>query len=130
MNLPRTEILGRLAGEVSVPAPTLIRDISRGGAQIECAFPLILGSAHELRLHLGDASVVVKARVVRCEIADIGRDLVRYVAGVEFVELPPHADAAIAAYLERIEAGAEPPRRGPAADAVGQVRYLTRRWLR
>jgi hypothetical protein len=99
---PRTEILGRLAGEVSVPAPTLIRDISRKGAQIECAFPLILGSAHELRLHLGDESVVVKARVVRCQITDIGRDLVRYVAGVEFVELAPHADAAIAAYLDRI----------------------------
>jgi hypothetical protein len=46
--------------------------------------------------------VVVQARVVRCQIADIGRDLVRYVAGVEFVELPPHADAAIAAYLDRI----------------------------
>ena len=105
---PRTEILGRLAGEVSVPAPTLIRNISRGGAQIECAFPLILGSAHELRLHLGDASVVVRARVVRCQIADIGRDLVRYVAGVEFVELPPHADAAIAAYLERVAREREP----------------------
>ena len=105
---PRTEILGRLAGEVSVPAPTLIRDISRGGAQIECAFPLILGSAHELRLHLGDASVVVTARVLRCEIADIGRDMVRYVAGVEFVELPPHVDAAIAAYLERIWREREP----------------------
>jgi hypothetical protein len=105
---PRTEILGRLAGEVSVPAPTLVRNISRGGAQLECAFPLLLGSAHELRLHLGDASVVVRARVVRCEIADIGRDLVRYVAGVEFVELPPHADAAIAAYLERIAREREP----------------------
>jgi hypothetical protein len=61
-----------------------------------------------LRLHLDDASVVVKARVVRCEIADIGRDLVRYVAGVEFVELPPHADAAIAAYLERITRERDP----------------------
>jgi hypothetical protein len=100
---PRTEILGRLAGEVSVPAPTLIRNISRKGAQIECAFPLLLGSAHELRLYLGDDSVVVKARVVHCHIADIGRDLVRYVAGVEFVELPPHVDAAIAAYLDRIQ---------------------------
>ena len=99
---PRTEILGRLSGEVNVPAPMLVRDISRTGAQIECAFPLILDSAHQLRLHLGDDSVVVQARVVRCQIADIGRDLVRYVAGVEFVELPPHADAAIAAYLDRI----------------------------
>jgi len=99
---PRIEILGRLPGEVSVPAPTLIRNIGRKGAQIECAFPLILGSAHELRLYLGDDSVVVTARVVHCQIADIGRDLVRYVAGVEFVDLPPHVDAAIAAYLDRI----------------------------
>jgi hypothetical protein len=99
---PRTEILGRLSGEVSVPAPMVVRDISRTGAQIECAFPLILDSAHEIRLHLGDDSVVVKARVVRCQIADLGRDLVRYVAGVEFVGLTPHADAAIEAYLERL----------------------------
>jgi hypothetical protein len=99
---PRTEILGRLSGEVSVPAPMVIRDISRTGAQIECAFPLILGSAHELRLHLGDDSVVVRARVVRCHIADIGRELVRYVAGVEFVEVPFHVDAAIALYLEQV----------------------------
>ena len=100
---PRTEILGRLAGEVSVSAPTLIRNISCTGAQIECAFPLVLDSAHELRLHLGDDSVVVTARVVHGQIADLGRDLVRYVAGVEFVELSPHAAAAIAAYLDRIQ---------------------------
>jgi len=105
---PRIEILGRLAGEVTVPTPVTVRDISRGGALIECAFPLVLGGAHDLRLHLGDDAVVVTARIARCEIADIGRDLVRYVAGVEFVELPPHADAAIAAYLERIGREREP----------------------
>ena len=104
---PRTEILGRLSGEVSVPAPMLVHDISRTGAQIECAFPLILGSAHELRLHLDDDAVVLKARVVHCQIADLGRDLVRYVAGVEFVDLPPHAEAAIAAYLERVRRARE-----------------------
>jgi len=97
---PRTEILGRLTGEVNVPAPMVVLDISRTGAQIECAFPLILGSAHELRLHLDDDVVVVKARVAHCQIADLGRDLVRYVAGVEFVELAPHAEAAIVAYLD------------------------------
>lgn len=100
---PRTEILGRLSGEVTVPAPMLVRDISRTGAQIECAFPLVLGSAHEIRLHLDDDTVVVKARVVRCHIADIGRDMVRYVAGVEFVDLPAYADAAIALYLESVK---------------------------
>jgi hypothetical protein len=106
---PRTEILGRLAGEVTVPAPMLVRDISRSGAQIECAFPLVLGSAHEIRLHLDDDVVVVRARVVRCQIADIGRNLVHYVAGVEFVEVPPHTDAAIALYLDNLarERGSE-----------------------
>jgi hypothetical protein len=99
---PRTEILGRLSGEVTVPAPMLVRDISRTGAQIECAFPLVLGSAHEIRLHLDDDTVVVRARVVRCHIADVGRDIVRYVAGVEFVDLPAHTDAAIALYLENL----------------------------
>jgi hypothetical protein len=103
----RTEILGRLTGEVSVPAPMVVHDISRVGAQIECAFPLILGSVHELRLHLDDDAVVVKARVVHCQIADLGRDLVRYVAGVEFVDLPAHAEAAIAAYLEELDRGRE-----------------------
>lgn len=99
----RIGILGKLAGEVSVLTPIVIRDISRIGAQVECAFPLILGSAHELRLHLGDDTVVVKARVVRCHIADIGRELVRYLAGLEFVDLPPHVEAAITAYIERTE---------------------------
>jgi len=99
---PRTDILGRLSGEVTVPAPMLVRDICRTGAQIECAFPLVLGSAHEIRLHLDDDTVVVRARVVRCHIADVGRDRVRYVAGVEFVDLPAHADAAIALFLENL----------------------------
>lgn len=105
----RTEILGRLSGEVTVPAPMLVRDISRTGAQIECAFPLVLGSAHEIRLHLDDDTVVVRARVVRCHIADLGRDIVRYVAGVEFVDLPVHADAAIALYLENLKRERESP---------------------
>jgi len=39
---------------------------------------------------------------VRCHITDVGRDMVRYVAGIEFVDLPPHADAAIALYLENL----------------------------
>jgi hypothetical protein len=99
---PRTDILGRLSGEVTVPAPVLVRDLGRTGAQIECAFPLVLGSAHEIRLHLDDDTVVVRARVVRCHIADVGRDRVRYVAGVEFVDLPAHADAAIALFLENL----------------------------
>jgi len=99
---PRVDILGKLSGEVSVLAPIVIHDISRTGAQVECAFPLILGSGHELRLFLGDDPVVVKARVVHCQITDLGHELVRYVAGLEFIDLPPHASAAIDAYIERV----------------------------
>lgn len=99
---PRVETMGKLTGEVSVLAPIVVYDISRHGAQVECAFPLILGSAHELRLHLADDSVVVRARVIHCHIADIGHERVRYVAGVEFIDRQPHVDAAIEAYLERL----------------------------
>jgi hypothetical protein len=40
--------------------------------------------------------------VVHCQIADLGRDLVRYVAGVEFADLAPHAAAAIEVYLQQL----------------------------
>jgi hypothetical protein len=96
---PRLDLLGTLPGEVSVLAPIAIRDISHTGVHVECAYPLLIGSAHQLRLHLGDRSVVVTARVVRCEVADVGHDAVRYVAGLEFIDLAPHAAAAIAAYI-------------------------------
>jgi hypothetical protein len=110
----RVDILGKLAGEVSVLAPIVIRDISRTGVLVECGFPLILESGHDLRLHLGDDSVVVKARVVRCHIADVGRELVRYVAGLEFVNPPPHVGVAIAAYVEQLQRQRESAPAGPA----------------
>lgn len=110
----RIEILGKLAGEVSVPAPIIIRDISQTGVLVECGFPLILGSGHDLRLHLGDDYVVVKARVVRCHVADIGRELVRHVAGLEFVDLPPHVSVAIAAFIEQLRRQRESAPDGPA----------------
>jgi c-di-GMP-binding flagellar brake protein YcgR len=111
---PRIDILGRLAGEVSVLAPVIVHDISATGVLVECGFPLILGSGHDLRLHLGDDAVVVKARVVRCHIADIGRELVRYVAGLEFVNLPPHVGVAIARYIEHLRRQRESDPGGPA----------------
>jgi hypothetical protein len=113
----RLDILGKLAGEVSVLAPIVIRDISQTGALVECGFPLILGSGHDLRLHLGDDSVVVKARVVRCHIADIGRELVRYVAGLEFVNLSPHVGVAITAYIEHLRRQRESAPDDPAGPA-------------
>ena len=100
--MPRLELLGGVPGEVSVLAPIAVRDISLTGVQVECAFPLIIGSAHELRVHLGDQPVVVKARVVRCHVGDLGHELVRYVAGLAFIDLAPHAAAAIADFIAEV----------------------------
>jgi hypothetical protein len=114
---PRLDLLGSLPGEVSVLAPITIRDISQTGVQGECAYPLLIGSAHELRLHLGDFMVVVTARVVRCEVTDLGHEMVRYVAGLEFIDLPPHAASAIAAFIDDVRQQRAPAERrddGPA----------------
>lgn len=115
-NAPRISMPGGLAGEVSVLAPVEIREFSERGAMMDTAFPLLLDSIHDLRLDFEDVSVVVKGRVVHCSIADLGGDLVRYRAGMEFVDLAPHAAAAIRAHLERLRerratgaAGGNPP---------------------
>lgn len=98
---PRVELPGTLPGEVSVLAPIAVCDLSPGGALVESSFPLLPNSLHDLRLELGGQSIVVKARVVHCRIADLGHELVVYKAGVEFVNLPDHAASTIAAFLAR-----------------------------
>jgi hypothetical protein len=98
----RVAILGELHGEVMVFQPMAIREVSRGGAQIETAFPLQLDSLHDLRLTLGDRSVVVKGRVAHCSIAEVDQELVTYRAGVEFVEPPEHVAAVIAGFIQAI----------------------------
>ena len=77
----RLQILGELRGEVMVFQPMAIKEISRGGAQIETGFPLHLDSLHDFRLTLGDRSLVVKARVVHCSITDVEQEQVLYRAG-------------------------------------------------
>ncbi|MEI6669369.1 MAG: PilZ domain-containing protein [Acidobacteriota bacterium] len=97
---PRIDMPGGLPGEVSVLAPVTIREFSLLGAMLDTAFPLVLNSIHDVRLELEDRSIVVKGRIAHCSIADLGGDLVRYRAGIEFVDVPPHAAAAIKAYLD------------------------------
>ena len=100
---PRLALLGRLAGEVSVMAPIAIRDVGPSGVRLESAFPLLVDSIHDLRLELDDQAVIVKARVVHCQIADLGREAVVYRAGLEFVDLPPHVAAAIDTFVLRLQ---------------------------
>ena len=101
----RVTILGELRGEIMVFEPMAIKEISRGGAQIESPFPLQLNSLHDLRLTLGDRSVVVKGRVVHCRISDVDQDVVMYRSGVEFVEMSERVESVILDFLDAIKTG-------------------------
>ena len=101
----RIQILGELHGEVMVFEPMAIREISRGGAQVETAFRLQLDSLHELRLTLGDRSIVVKGRVVHCSISDVDQELVTYRSGIEFIELSDRLYSVITGFIEAIKDG-------------------------
>ena len=99
----RIQILGELHGEVMVFQPMAVKEISSGGAQVETKFPLQLDSLHELRLTLGDRSVVVKARVAHCSIVDVDQELVTYRSGVEFVEASDRVDSVISEFMGSIK---------------------------
>jgi hypothetical protein len=101
----RIEILGELRGEVMVFQPMAIREISRGGAQVETAFPLQLDSLHDFRLTLGDSSIVLKGRVVHCSISDVDQEVVLYRSGVEFIEPPDRIASVIAHFIDAITNG-------------------------
>jgi c-di-GMP-binding flagellar brake protein YcgR len=101
----RVPILGELNGEVKVYAPMSVREISRGGAQVETTFPLQLDSLHEFRLTLGEKSVVVKGRIAHCHVSDMDQELVTYRAGLEFIELSDRVQEAILEFIEAVKAG-------------------------
>ena len=99
----RLQILGDLHGEVMVFQPMAIKEISRGGAQIETSFPLHLDSLHDFRLTLGDRSLVVKGRVVHCSITDVEQEQIIYLSGLEFIEPSERVAAAIADFIDAVE---------------------------
>jgi hypothetical protein len=101
----RIAILGELHGEVMVFQPTTIKELSRGGAQMETTLPLQLDSLHEFRLTLGDRSVVVKGRVVHCSISDVDQELVTYRSGIEFIEPSDPVSSVISDFIEAIKTG-------------------------
>jgi hypothetical protein len=101
----RIEILGELNGEVMVFQPMNIKEISRGGASVETAFPLHLDSLHDFRLTLGDRSIVIKGRVAHCSISDVEQEGVLYRSGIEFIEPSERVFAVIADFIEAIKTG-------------------------
>jgi hypothetical protein len=101
----RVEILGELRGEVMVFQPMAIKEISRGGAQIETGFPLTLDSLHDFRLTLGDRSVVIKGRVVHSSVTDVESELVVYLTGLEFIEPSDRVSEVISDFVDAISSG-------------------------
>jgi PilZ domain len=101
----RIQILGELHGEVMVFQPMAIREISRGGAQVETAFPLQLDSLHDFRLALGDRSVIVKGRVAHCSISDVDQELVTYRSGIQFVEPSERVTSVISGFIDAVKDG-------------------------
>ena len=101
----RIQILGDLRGEVMIFQPMAIKEISRGGAQIETGFSLQVDSLHDFRLALGDRSVVVKGRVAHCQISDVEEELVLYRSGIEFTEPGDSVLGVIEEFVEAIKRG-------------------------
>ena len=101
----RVQILGELRGEVTILQPMAIKEISRGGAQVETGFPLQLDSLHDFRLTLGDQSIVVKGRVAHCSISDVEHELVLYRSGIEFIEPSERVTSVINEFLEAVQTG-------------------------
>lgn len=99
----RISVLGELQGEMMVFQPMLVKEIGRGGLTVETRFPLHLNSLHDLRLVLGDTSLVVKGRVIHSRISDVDQDIVTYRTGMEFVEPPERVLSAIVEFLETIK---------------------------
>jgi hypothetical protein len=95
-------VVGRLAGEVMVFQPMVVKEVSLRGALVETRFALNLNSLHDLRLELGERSVVVKGRVMHSQIADVEGDALVYWTGVEFVEPSEHVSAAIEEFLTSV----------------------------
>ena len=52
----RILLTGELHGEIMLFQSMVVREISRGGAQIETTSPLKVDSLHELRVVFGEAS--------------------------------------------------------------------------
>ena len=99
----RIQILGELHGEVMMFQPMAIKEISRGGCQIETDFPLQVDSLHEIRLTLGDKSIVLKGRVAHCSITDVDQEIVTYRSGVEFVEPSERVYSVISGFIDAIK---------------------------
>jgi hypothetical protein len=93
---PRFDVVGQLAGTLDTAVSMSLRDVGRGGAQVESAVQLATGSLHRATLSSDgiEAAVQVCVRHVKPVVSSGGEQ--RYLIGIEFVSPSP-------AVLELIE---------------------------
>jgi len=120
----RVPIRGTLHGDIMVFEPLLVREVSTKGASIETSFPMHLDSLHDVRLTLGDISVVLKGRVAHSRVSEIDQDVVTYRTGIEFVEPSEPVLAVLTTFLEGLKAS-RATATGPADELTMRVGRLS-----
>ena len=100
----RVPIPGTLHGDIMVFEPLLVREVSKTGASIKTSFPMNIDSLHDVRLTLGDISVVLKGRVAHSRVSDITQEIVTYRTGIEFVEPSTPVLGVLTSFLEELKA--------------------------
>lgn len=102
----RVDLLADLQGHiVTLDEEVQVRQISRGGMTVETTAPLSPRLVHDFRLSVGERAVVLKGRVMHSRVK-IDRDLVTYLAGIQFVDPSPASVAIIGEFLDRFQTDA------------------------
>lgn len=99
----RVPIKGTVHGDIMVFEPLLVREVSLTGASIETSFPMHINSLHDVRLTLGDISVILKGRVAHSHVSEVKQDLVTYRTGIEFVEPSAAVLGVLTSFLEALK---------------------------
>ena len=117
----RIPIPGQVRGEVTVFQPMTILNMSEKGMQIEASTALHNDSLHDFRLSLNDRSVIVKGRVVYCQIGELKEGGVLYKCGIEFIQNSTHAQAAITDFVAAHKVDASAPPKIVDAEIAGEA---------
>ena len=86
---PRFDVVGQLAGTLDTSVSMSLRDVGRGGAQVESFIELASGSLHRATFSCDgiEAAVQVCVRHVKAMVSSTGEQ--RYLMGIEFVSPSP-----------------------------------------
>ena len=106
-------LAGRLRGRVAHPVTVV--DLSATGCLVECGTLLDPGAILDLAIEIGDPALDARVKVAESYVDGTApEDAPRYLAGLEFLGLMPHAADRLRRFLD------EERRRRQRADAPAQ----------